>query len=676
MMRAAAFCLVLLWGFALARDQVDGWIDSAPLPPLLVETGREVHDRSGTLLRAYTVADGRWRLNWPSDQVDPLFIDMLIAYEDKRFWRHSGVDALAAARAGVSALLSGRIVSGASTLTMQTARLLEDGPTGTTGGKLRQVRAAWALERRLSKEEILALYLARAPYGGNIEGVRAATLLWFGKDPARLTPSEAALLVALPQAPERRRPDRFAHEARRARDRVIDRIEAQGRLAPHLAATARHDPVPTARRAMPALAPHLADMLIGQSAASPIVTTLDAALQDKLETLAARAVADHGGGVLSAALVVANHQTGEILASVGSGGYAPDVAQGFVDMTRAYRSPGSTLKPLIYALAFDEGLAHPLTIMQDRPTRFGSYAPENFDGQYRGPLSVHDALIQSLNIPVVALTSELGPARLMAALKRAGVASKLPGQAPPGLAVALGGVGVTPMDLTALYAGIANLGSSVPLHVAAHRMKAAPERIVSPQAAWQVTNILSDMPVPPNAPRLRLPYKTGTSYGHRDTWAVGYDGQHVVTVWMGRPDGTPVPGAFGADMAAPILFEVFGRIKPRLDPLPPPPAGTLLLAHDLLPAPLRRFTPRQAAAVPGPELAFPPNGAIVELAQGPLAVKIREGTPPFTVLANGSPLVVAAPARDQLLDIEGPGHVTLSVIDGHGQSARAEIELR
>lgn len=671
--------VLALWGGALARDQVDAWIDTTELPPLSVAVSDEVLDRDGTLLRAYTVADGRWRLGLGGARVDPLMGRMLIAYEDKRFYRHAGVDLLAALRATAQSLRHGEVVSGASTLTMQVARLLEDGPTGSLAGKLRQVRLALALERHLTKDEILALYFERAPYGGNIEGVRAATRAWFGKEPARLTGAEVALLVALPQSPETRRPDRHPEAALAARARVIDRAEAAGVLPPARAEVARRDPLPRARLPMPQLAPHMADRVRaeGPGPDGRLATTLDAGVQARLETLAARAVADHGEGRLSVAIVAADHVTGEIVASVGSAAYRADGRQGFVDMTRAARSPGSTLKPLVYAMAMDEGLVHPETLIDDSPMTFGSYAPQNFDGAFRGPVSVADALRLSLNVPVVALTSEIGPARLFSALERAGVAPVLPGGA-PGLAIALGGLGVTPEGLTALYAGLASGGQAVPL---VHRRDAArgtPGRLVSREAAWQVGHILSTLPPPPTARRMILAHKTGTSYGHRDTWAVGFDGRHVVTVWMGRADGTPIPGAFGADMAAPILFEAFSRVSPEIVPLGPPPPGTLILSHDALPVPLREFRSRNAvfAAPRGqPELAFPPDGAVVELAGGPLAVKIRDGRPPFTVLANGAPLVVGSHARESLFSL-GLGHVTLSVIDGAGRATRAQVELR
>lgn len=680
-MRARGLVLlaVTLWAGALGRDGFERWIAATDLPPLSVATSTEVLDRHGNLLRAYTVADGRWRLAADPGQVDPLFTRMLVAYEDKRFWTHGGVDPLAMLRAAGQAVTNGGIVSGASTLTMQTARLLEDGPTGQLAGKLRQIRVALALERRLTKEQILALYYDRAPYGGNTEGLRAAARAWFGKEPARLTPAEAALLVALPQSPETRRPDRHPDAGLAARNRVLDRMAAAGVISPDTAVAALHEPVPTARREMPALAAHLADRALRDAPGLGVhMTTLDGDLQMRLEALAARAVRDHGGGALSIAIIVADHTSGEVLASVGSAGYSTETRQGFVDMTTALRSPGSTLKPLVYAMAFDDGLAQPETMIDDHPIRFAGYAPRNFDGLYRGPVTITEALQLSLNIPVVMLTSEIGPARLFARMKRAGTAPVLPGNAAPGLAISLGGVGITPEDLTRLYAGLANGGVAVPLRYRPGLDETTLQRIVSPEAAWQVGHILAGMPPPPNAPRERLAYKTGTSYGHRDTWAVGFDGRHVVTIWMGRPDGTPVPGAFGADMAAPILFEAFSRVKPALDPLPPPPPATLILSTAALPAPLRAFRPRGAVFGPAagnPSLAFPPDGALIETAGGKLVVKIRDGKPPFTLLANGAPVVVGSHLRESHIALM-PGHVSLAVIDAEGRAARAQVEIR
>ncbi len=666
---------LLLFAGAALRDGLDRWIDATRLPPHLAETSVEVRDRNGALLRAYPVADGLWRLAPQAGGVDLAYLAMLLRYEDKRFWRHSGVDPLAMIRATGQALRSGRHVSGGSTLTMQVARLLEDGGTGAWTGKLRQIRVALALERRLDKARILDLYLTHAPYGGNLEGLRAASLAWFGKEPRRLTPAEAALLVALPQSPEARRPDRHPEAARRARDRVLARMEAQGVLPAEAAQSARLAGLPARMRPFPRLAAHLADRVrAGDPAARRHDLILDAGLQARLETLLAEA-AEAAGPPISAALLVADHQSGEILASVGSPGYDNGVRQGFVDMTQASRSPGSTLKPLIYGLAFDQGLAHPETLIHDGPVAFRRYAPRNFDGRFRGDIRLREALQLSLNVPVVKLTDALGPARVMAALRRAGTAPALDG--PPGLAIALGGIGISLQDMVQLYAALAEGGQGPILRAEQGAEPQGGARVLSEVAAWQVGDILAGLAPPPGAPPGVLAYKTGTSYGHRDAWAIGWDGRHVIGVWMGRADGTPVPGAFGGDLAAPVLFEAFGRLKPRFDPLPPPPPATLIVAGADLPPPLQRFRARGAAFEAGadaPRISFPPDGA--RLAGGDaLTVKLSGGAAPFTLIANGRPLVLGERLREFDIPRPGPGFATLVVVDAAGRSDRVTVRL-
>ncbi|WP_431301030.1 penicillin-binding protein 1C [Tabrizicola sp. BL-A-41-H6] len=669
--------LVVLWLGAYGRDRFDLWIDATVLPPLTVETSVEVVDRNGDLLRAYTVADGRWRLALPEDRVDARYLAMLIAYEDRRFYQHPGVDVRSLLRAVAQAVWNGRVVSGGSTLTMQVARLLEESGTGKVAGKLRQMRVALALERRLTKAQILQLYLYLAPFGGNLEGVRAASISYFGKEPSRLTPAEEALLVAIPQSPEGRRPDRAADRAEAARNRVLARAVREGVIEEDEAEAALRERVPGIRKPFPALAPHLADRA---RAANPLAghldLTIDRSLQRKLETLAADAV-EGRGAELQVAIVVADHASGEILASVGSAGFQADARQGFVDMTRALRSPGSTLKPLVYALAFDEGLAHPETMLEDRPTRFGTYAPQNFDRLYRGTIRAREALQMSLNIPVVALTEALGPAKLISGMEKAGMRPVFPGDQ-PGLAIALGGVGVTLEDMVGLYAALARGGVARPLSYMKDGTGAEGQRVVSAVAAWQVGDILAGLAPPPGSPSNRLAYKTGTSYGHRDAWAIGFDGGHVIGVWMGRADGTPVPGAFGADVAAPVLFQAFNRLKRDLDPQPPAPAATLLVSNAELPVPLQRFRSRSAAfagAVDAPAVAFPPDGAEVELLAAGLKVRVQGGTAPFTWLADGVPLAVALRDRETMLTLPGTGFVTLSVIDAEGRSARASVRV-
>ncbi|MBY5933665.1 penicillin-binding protein 1C [Tateyamaria omphalii] len=630
---------------ASLHDAWDAWVDRTVLPATLTETSVEMRDRDGHLMRAFAVEDGRIRLSVPRGGVDPRLPDMLIAYEDKRFYRHNGVDGWAMLRAVGQAVRSGRVVSGGSTLTMQLARILENSGTGSVSGKLRQMRVAWALERQMGKDDILHLYLQHAPYGGRIEGVRSATFTWFGKEPHRLTEAEAALLVALPQAPEARRPDRHADAARVARDRVLARVGADP----------SRTPVPKEARPLPRLAPHHADALRKDTPeARRFDTTLSAPVQRSMSRLARLHSLRMARGT-SLAIMVMDHTTGEAIARVGSPEYTDaDGQPGFIDMTRAKRSPGSTLKPVIYALAFDRGLAHPETVFADRPTRFGAYAPQNFDGVFRGDITARQALTLSLNIPPVALTDALGPERLMAALRAFGADPKLPG-GKAGLAVALGGVGLSLEDLVKVYG-----------HLAAPD---APK--IAPRVAWQVGDILRGIAPPPGAPA-GLAYKTGTSYGHRDAWAIGYDGQHVIGVWMGRPDGTPVPGAFGGAHAAPILFEAFGRLKPQLTPAPPPPPDTLLLATADLPPNLRRFGQTMDQATQ-PKMVFPPDGAV--LAQSETVVIVAGGTLPLTVLVNGAVVTTHAARREVDIGALAPGFSDISVIDALGRSTRSAIRV-
>ncbi|MDP4892703.1 penicillin-binding protein 1C [Cypionkella sp.] len=680
MMRGAAvFALAAgLFLAGLGRDLADQWIDTTDLPSLSLQSSVEVVDRRGALLRVYTVADGRWRLGLRLADVDPAFVAALLSYEDKRFYQHSGVDTRAMLRALAQAVWQGHVSSGGSTITMQVARLLEASGTGHWAGKLRQIRLALALERRLSKAEILTLYLKLAPYGGNLEGLRAATLAYFGKEPLRLTPAQIALLVAIPQSPEARRPDRAVAAATDARDRVLARARRDGLIDNDQLRAARSEVVPAARRSFPALAPHMADRVLAETPSpSRHQLTLDKTLQIKLEQLAREVVAAQGAR-LQVALVVADHASGEILASVGSAAFQADQRAGFVDMTRAIRSPGSTLKPLIYGMAFDEGLAHPETLIEDQPSDFNGYRPQNFDRHYRGTIRIREALQQSLNIPVVALAEAMGPAKLLARLDQAGVPYALP-NGTAGLAIALGGIGLRLEDMVQLYAMIARGGVSLPLIHKAQAQNPQGQRVLSEAAAWQIGDILAGLAPPPGAPANRLAYKTGTSYGHRDAWAIGYDGRHVIGVWMGRPDGTPVPGAFGADLAAPVLFQAFARLKPTLTPQPPAPPATLLVSTLDLPQPLRHFRSRSAAfdaPADTPAVAFPPDGAEVELLPDGVLARVSGGTPPFTWLANGAPVVVAERARAVMLGDLGRGFVTLSVIDAEGRSARSQVRLR
>ncbi len=655
--------------------------DAATMPVSVAVT-----DRNGSLLRPFTTRDGRWRLPVDRAAVDPRFLDMLIAYEDRGFADHHGIawnSMLRAAGQFVGA--GGRVVSGGSTLTMQVARLIEGQPTRDVWGKVRQMVHADRLERELDKEQILDLYLTLAPYGGNIEGIRAASLAYFGKEPNRLTTAEAALLVALPQSPEARRPDRDPAAARRSRDMVLDRLVAMGALPEEEALAAKQEPVPTARRDFPMLAAHMAEQAMrAQPEARSVALTLDKRLQDALERLAAGRARLIDPKV-SVAIVAADIATGEILASVGSAGLFSAESAGYVDMTNAVRSPGSTLKPLIYGLAFELGLAHPQSLIEDRPTAFGAYVPVNFDGFSRGTVSIHDALTESLNIPAVVVLDAVGPARLVSRLRRAYATPRLPVDTAPSLAVGLGGVGITLRDLVSVYGAIAHGGAPIQLHdgtgPAPEPALAAP--VLDPLAAWYVADILADVPPPLNGSPGRIAYKTGTSYGYRDAWSIGFDGRTVIGVWVGRPDGAPVPGLSGITGAAPILFEAFDRLGNRRAPLPRAPAGAIFASNTELPAPLRRFRHPDETLVArnaAPEIAFPGDGVDVDLglASGdvsPLMVKVRNGVPPFTFFANGAPFGRSEFARQNVWEPDGPGYVTLSVVDAEGRGDSVTVFL-
>lgn len=658
-----------------------------PLPdPAAIVTSQVVLDRSDRLLRPFTISEGRWRLPISRVDADSRFLKMLIAYEDRRFFEHDGVDWRALARAAGQFLMAGRIVSGASTLTMQVARLVDGGSTRSATGKLRQIAMALALEKKLSKDAILTLYLLLAPYGGNLEGIRAASLAYFGKEPTRLTPAETALLVALPQAPESRRPDRNPIEAQAARDRVLDRMVAEEVIDAEVATTAKRERSPQARRPFPLLAPHLALAAVaGDPDSAGVKLTVDRSLQSSLETLARERIAGLGPK-LSAAIIVAEHGSGEVLASVGSAGLFEEARDGHVDMTRALRSPGSTLKPLIYGLAFEQGLAHPESLIEDRPTGFAGYAPSNFDGFHRGTVTIREALTESLNVPAVVVLDAVGPARLVARLKRASTSPALPDLTAPGLAIGLGGVGMSLRDLVTLYGAIARGGVPMTLRdgtegAATPRILESGLPVLDKSAAWYVADILADVPPPLNGSPGRIAYKTGTSYGYRDAWAIGFDGRHVVGVWIGRPDGTPVSGLSGATSAAPLLFEAFDRLGTKRVPLKAPPHGTIEATTAQLPAPLRRFRHPDAEIVAqnsAPEIAYPLDGVAVDLGiavgdPGPLVIKVRNGAPPLTFFANGIPFVRAPFARSETWQPDGPGFVTLSVVDADGRSDRVTV---
>jgi penicillin-binding protein 1C len=657
------------------------WLCSLGPAPLgeSIEYSAVVVDRNGQLLRPYATPDGRWRLPATVKDVDPRYLDLLITYEDKRFYSHRGVDPLAVARSAFQLVTHGRIVSGGSTITMQVARLLEPRTDRTFVAKLRQAVRAIQLEYTLSKDDILTLYLALAPYGGNLEGVRAASLAYFGKEPKRLSPGEAALLVAVPQSPEARRPDRSPEIARRARNRVLDRIAQSGKIPLDEIALAQAEPSPSVRKPMPMLAPHASEQAIADAQGRKVLSlTIDANIQKPLEDLA-RERAKALGPDISVAIIAADNATGEVLARVAGADYFDERRAGQVDMTQAVRSPGSTLKPFIYGLAFEDGLVHPETLIEDRPIRYGSYAPENFDLTFQGTISVRKALQLSLNVPAVALLNSVHANRLTARLADAGGRLILPKGEAPGLAMGLGGVGVTLADLTMLYAGLARGGDTVALTERRDVLQAPPSRrLLDPVAAWYIGNVLIGAPPPENAAGGRIAFKTGTSYGYRDAWSVGFDGKRTIGVWVGRPDGAPVPGLIGRAAAAPILFDAFARLPGLPAALPKAPRGVIFATNNRLPGPLQRFRPGVLAGDSSdtiPRITFPPNGARLELAGAEVALKISGGVQPLTLLVNGVPRPAQGSRRTLFFPPDGPGFVRLTVMDARGLADSVVVRI-
>lgn len=426
----AAF-IFLLWLAVLAADRL--W----PLPLHDVTPARVVVAEDGTPLWRFADAQGVWRYPVTLADVSPRYLQALIQYEDRWFWRHPGVNPFAVLRAAWQDLTSGRVISGGSTLTMQVARLLDPHPR-TFGGKLRQLWRALQLEWHLSKSDILTLYLNRAPFGGTLQGIGAASWAYLGKPPASLSYGEAALLAVLPQAPSRLRPDRWPQRAQAARDKVLTRMVSQGVWPEQAVKEAMEEPVWLFPRQMPQLAPLFSRRALATSRDEKVVTTLDAGLQRQLEDLALN-WKSRLPPRSSLAMVVVDHTDMKVRGWVGSADITDDSRFGHIDMVSAVRSPGSVLKPFIYAMAMDEGLIHPASLLQDVPRRFSDYRPGNFDSGFHGPVSASEALVRSLNLPAVQVLEAYGPKRFAANLRNAGLPLTLPAGAEPNLSLILGG---------------------------------------------------------------------------------------------------------------------------------------------------------------------------------------------------------------------------------------------
>lgn len=527
---------------------------------------------NGQPLHAFLSRDDKWRLYTELDEITPLLRETVLFKEDRYFRWHPGINPVSLVRAAVRNLLTGRRTSGASTITMQTVRLLEPRPRTYTS-KLIELARALQLELHYSKDEILQLYLNLVPYGSNIEGIKSAALLYFGKSPDLLSLAELTTLTIVPNRPSSLRPG--PHNARlvQARNEWLLRFRRASLFSDEAIADALIEPLTAHRRAAPRLAPHLSRRLQREQPNQPIIhATLDPTTQATAERLVQNYVNRiRALAIQNAAVLVVDNETRDVLAYVGSADFGNVYDGGQVDGVQAVRSPGSALKPLLYGLAFDAGIITPKTRLADVPTSFNGYAPDNYDQRFNGPVTAEFALANSLNIPAVALLHDLGTSKLVASLKRAGFSTVNKQAGVLGLSMVLGGCGVTLQEMTRLYTGLANNGTVRPL-----RLTNAPDRqaadtsgqvLLSPEATFLVTQTLTQVTRPDlpnnfdNSYHLpRIAWKTGTSYGRRDAWSIGYNQRYTIGVWVGNFSGVGVAELSGANIATPLLFQLFNTL--------------------------------------------------------------------------------------------------------------------
>ncbi len=560
-----------LWALgALAALVVAGRV--VPAPPLAdgVQRSRAVFDREGRLLRLTLAADERYRLWVPLKALQPAVVEATLLHEDAHFYAHPGVNPISLARGAVSTYVTGGRRIGGSTVTMQLARILWRLDSRTPRGKAVQALRALQLEWRYSKDELLEAYLNLAPYGRNIEGVGAASLVYFGKEAKELSLAEALTLSVIPQSPARREPGRAREALTAARLRLFERWLERHPQAEEQRAVMQTPLAVREPSALPFLAPHLVEAVLRRTnAGARAVTTVDLPTQRAFERLLKAYVERRRAvGIRNAAALLVDARSMEVRALVGSAGFGDVAIQGQVDGTDAKRSPGSALKPFIYGLGFEQGLIHPRSMLQDAPTSFGGYNPENFDGEFAGPLSAADALVRSRNVPAVQVASRLASPTLHGWLDRAGVRG-LREPSHYGLSLVLGSAEVTMRELVELYALLANGGVLRRLRFVEGEAAEEGERLLSPEAAFLVVDALSSRAHEGTQGfrsewvrgALPVAWKTGTSYGHRDAWSVGIAGPYVIAVWVGNFDGSPNPAFVGVEAAAPLLFELIDSLR-------------------------------------------------------------------------------------------------------------------
>jgi penicillin-binding protein 1C len=651
------------WFIALAGLGVlaVGWLFgySGPIDQSRLTYASYITDSQGELLHVLMANDERYRLQTHPNDVDPTFIDLLLAYEDQRYYQHHGVDWLAMLRASWQLAGRGHIISGGSTLTMQTIRLMEPKPR-TVWSKLDQMRKAIALERGYSKDQILSIYLSLAPYGSNIEGVQMASLAWFGKWANELTPAESALLVALPQSPERRRPDRFPKRADEARKIVLERALQKGIINKDYLTTALLSPLPQRIKTMPKMAPHLAYQLREQGDLQA-KTTLNAEYQFTLNAIAAQTKLKPNTNI---AMLLANAKTGEIHAYVGSQSYTDFDKHGAVDYSHAVRSPGSTLKPFIYVQAASEQLIHLNGIIKDERINIQGYQPQNLNRRFYGDITIGEALQRSLNIPAVKVLNKLGPERFKSKLAQANILLRQ-GE---GLPIALGGAGLTLHELVSLYTALGNEGkvTNVSAKITTENKT---HHVFGADPIAQINHLLSNNTA--GAGRLHgrikrqaIAYKTGTGPGGSDAWAIGTNGNYVVGIWIGSPKGEHVAQNTGLSEAVPVMNRVFDGL----------PVGQLV--QQVLPAPpevLARVDKYNKDLI----VRFPVAGSVIEARRGgdvPIPFELEWAVYPVLAIVNGGVVHVLEQCCTRI-GLTELGSYNVTIIDSLGKSSNVMFNI-
>lgn len=498
-----------------------------------------------TPLWRFADENGIWRYSVNLEEVPDFYLEVLINYEDRYFYEHVGINPVSLIRAAWQNICNDRIISGGSTISMQVARLLYPHDR-TILGKLNQIFRTLQLELHYSKKEILTLYINHAPYGGTIEGIGAASWTYFGKQPSELTRSEAVLLAVLPQAPSRLRPDKYPERAKLARDKVLNRLSEYNVWSKDLIEQVRQEEVWVYPRKTPQLAPLLSYRLKRQYPNDTIIhSTIDSILQYNLEDMAINRK-NQLPPKSSLAILVVDHTDMKVKAYIGSADFNDKDRFGQIDMINALRSPGSTLKPFIYAFAIDEGMIHSESLLQDVPRIHSDYRPTNFNEDFQGPVSASEALSKSLNLPAVQLIELYGPKRFAGKLAGVGLPLRSINNT-PNISYILGGASLRLDNLVSAYSAFARQGEVSPLRFT-QSDPVVNKPLISEGSAW----ITKHMLVRNNM----LYYKTGTSYGYRDAWAIGINPRYLIGVWVGRPDGTPVAGQYGSISATPILQQV------------------------------------------------------------------------------------------------------------------------